>query len=131
MYWVAMTAVALMILIGRYPQQDLGRFLYSMTLLPQQGAPAYDVSWTLEREVVFYALAAVTVPIAGIPGLAFVLGALSEPEMDAVIGGLCGTSSRVNIAVPPRPAAAEAAKARAVSATDPAILVSFSIPLRI
>src|SRR6185369_6793544 len=45
--------------------------------LPQHGTPSYEVSWTLEREVVFYALAAIIVPIAGIPGLAVVLGGLA------------------------------------------------------
>jgi exopolysaccharide production protein ExoZ len=77
MYWVAMSAVAFMILIGRYPQQDVGHFLYSMTLLPQQGTPSYEVSWTLEREVVFYALAGYYSPNSGdtrpfvLAGLAF------------------------------------------------------------
>jgi exopolysaccharide production protein ExoZ len=77
MYWTAMAAIAFMILIGRYPAQSVGHFLYSMTLLPQQGAPAYDVSWTLERELVFYAIAVVTVPLTGIHGLAAVLGGLA------------------------------------------------------
>jgi hypothetical protein len=46
-------------------------------LLPQNGAPPYDVSWTLECELVFYALAAIIIPIAGIPGLAVVLAGLA------------------------------------------------------
>ncbi|WP_199805423.1 acyltransferase family protein, partial [Bradyrhizobium lablabi] len=72
MYWTAMGAIAIMILIGRYPVQSIDHFLYSMTLLPQHGPSAYDVSWTLERELVFYSVAAVTVPLTGIYGLAAV-----------------------------------------------------------
>lgn len=77
LYWTALAAVAFMILIGRYPAQSPGHFLYSMTLLPQPSASVYDVSWTLEREIVFYALAVVTIPIVGIAGLAVVLAALA------------------------------------------------------
>ncbi len=77
LYWTALAAVAFMILIGRYPTQLPGHFLWSMTLLPQPSASVYDVSWTLEREIVFYALAAVTIPIVGIAGPALVLAALA------------------------------------------------------
>jgi exopolysaccharide production protein ExoZ len=77
MYWVAMAMVAALIAIGKYYPQPLGHFLYSMTLLPQEGTSAYDFSWTLEREVVFYFLAALVVPIAGVNGLAVVLAALA------------------------------------------------------
>lgn len=73
MYWIAMTIIAVMIGLGRYAPQSFDHFFYSMTLLPQQGAPAYDVSWTLEREMVFYVLAAIVVPILGVRGLAIVL----------------------------------------------------------
>lgn len=76
-YWVAMALVVGLIAWGKYRIEPIGHFLYSMTLLPQQGAPAYDVSWTLEREMVFYALAAIMVPLAGIPGLAATLAALT------------------------------------------------------
>lgn len=77
MYWAAMAAIALLIAYGKYRVEPLGHFLYSMTLLPQQGAAAYDFSWTLERELVFYAIAAIAVPMAGIPGLALALAALA------------------------------------------------------
>jgi exopolysaccharide production protein ExoZ len=76
-FWVAMACVAFLIAIGKYRLEPIGHFLYSMTLLPQQGAPAYDLSWTLEREMVFYALAACIVPLAGIRGLAIVMAALA------------------------------------------------------
>jgi exopolysaccharide production protein ExoZ len=77
MYWAVMAIVALMIAAGNYRPEPLTHFLYSTLLLPQQHAPAYDLSWTLEREMVFYALAAITVPIAGIYGLAATLAALA------------------------------------------------------
>ncbi len=77
MYWVAMALVVGLIAWGKYRIEPVGHFLYSMTLLPQQGAPAYDVSWTLEREMVFYALAAIVVPVLGIPGLAATLAGLT------------------------------------------------------
>ncbi|WMT75802.1 acyltransferase [Bradyrhizobium sp. Ash2021] len=78
MYWVAMAIVAVLILEDRFPDTiDLGRYLYSMTLLPQHGPSAYQVSWTLERELVFYALVAIIVPFAGIAGLAVVLAGLA------------------------------------------------------
>ena len=77
MYWTAMTIVAALALSGHYHANSVGHFLYSMTLLPQSGAPAYDLSWTLEREIVFYLLAMVAVPAVGIRGLAVVLAVLS------------------------------------------------------
>lgn len=76
-YWVAMACIAGLIAIGKYREEPIGHFLYSMTLLPQQGAPAYDLSWTLEREMVFYAIAALVVPVAGIRGLALVMASLA------------------------------------------------------
>jgi exopolysaccharide production protein ExoZ len=69
--------IAFLIVLGKYRIEPIGHFLYSMTLLPQQGAPAFDPSWTLERELVFYALAVITVPLGGIPALAIVLAALA------------------------------------------------------
>lgn len=72
-----MAAVALLMAAHLYRDETLGHFLYSMSLLPQPHASVYDPSWTLERELVFYAIAALTVPIAGIRGLAIVLAALA------------------------------------------------------
>lgn len=73
MYWVTMATVAFAIWWGRYASVPLGDFLYSMTLLPQRGAPAYEMSWTLEREMIFYTLTALIVPIGGLWSLAIVL----------------------------------------------------------
>ncbi|WP_158669500.1 acyltransferase family protein, partial [Bradyrhizobium guangdongense] len=76
MYWAVMAIVACLIVLGRYRPEALSHFAYSMTLLPQPSASVYDVSWTLEREIVFYAIAALTIPLVGIWGLAAVLAAL-------------------------------------------------------
>jgi exopolysaccharide production protein ExoZ len=82
LYWVIMAICALMIWAGKFPDPvTLKQFLYSMTLLPQQGPPAYQVSWTLERELVFYALAAITIPVAGIGGLAVLLAGLAYASL--------------------------------------------------
>lgn len=77
MYWIVMAIVAGLIAVGKYYPPSLGHFLYSMTLLPQQGASVYDFSWTLEREIIFYVLAALVVPVGGVGGLALVLAGLA------------------------------------------------------
>ena len=77
MYWAVMGVVALLIWTHLYRAESLGHFLYSMALLPQPSASVYDPSWTLEREIVFYAIAAVIVPFAGIWGLAVALALLA------------------------------------------------------
>lgn len=77
MYWAALALMGAIILWGRMGPLPWPHVLYSMTLLPQHGAPAYDVSWTLEREVVFYTLAALIVPIGGVRTLAVVLAGLA------------------------------------------------------
>jgi peptidoglycan/LPS O-acetylase OafA/YrhL len=77
MYWITMLLIVLLIIFGKYRIEPLGHFLYSMTLLPQSGAPAFDPSWTLERELVFYALAALVVPLGGVPALALALASLA------------------------------------------------------
>ena len=61
-----MAGIAFLIAIGKCRIEPVGHFLYSMTLL---GAPAYDLSWTLEREIIFYFIAAVWCRLAGFPRL--------------------------------------------------------------
>jgi exopolysaccharide production protein ExoZ len=78
MYWVTMIVVGVLILVGRFPDPiQLGHYLYSLTLLPQHGPSVYQPSWSMERELVFYALAAISIPFAGVAGLAVVLAALT------------------------------------------------------
>jgi exopolysaccharide production protein ExoZ len=77
MYLIVMAIVAVLALSGHYRVNSIGHFLYSLTLLPQKGAPAYDLSWTLEREIVFYLLAMIIVPMGGIRTLAVVLAVLA------------------------------------------------------
>jgi exopolysaccharide production protein ExoZ len=46
---------------------------YSMTLLPTEGYPFYDLGWSLQHEIAFYALAALLVPRFGLASLAALL----------------------------------------------------------
>ena len=46
-----------------------GYIAYSMTLLPQSGTPFYPVTWSLEYEFMFYALAVLVVPFFNVLGL--------------------------------------------------------------
>ena len=48
--WVAMACVAYLIAIEKYRQEPISHFLYSMTLLPQQGAPAHHVPNTFKAQ---------------------------------------------------------------------------------
>lgn len=77
MYWIVMAIAGAMVLAGKYDPDSLNHFLYSMTLLPQHVPTFYQLSWSLEREVVFYALAAMVIPLAGVPGLAVLLAGLA------------------------------------------------------
>jgi exopolysaccharide production protein ExoZ len=77
MYLTAMVIVGLLALSGHYNFGSIGHYLYSLTLLPQNGPPAFDLSWTLEREVVFYLIAMLIIPLTGIPALAALLGVLA------------------------------------------------------
>jgi exopolysaccharide production protein ExoZ len=77
MYWIVMAVAGAMVVAGKYDSDSVNHFLYSMTLLPQHEPTFYQPSWTLEREVVFYALAAMIIPLAGVSGLAVLLAALA------------------------------------------------------
>ncbi len=59
--------------LGRSPAQTPDFFVYSLTLLPTNGFPFYDIGWSLQHEMLFYVLAAAVVPFLGIYGLAGVL----------------------------------------------------------
>lgn len=50
---------------------------YSMTLLPTEGYPFYDLGWSLQHEIAFYALAALLVPRFGLTSLAVFLCVVS------------------------------------------------------
>jgi peptidoglycan/LPS O-acetylase OafA/YrhL len=52
---------------------SITRILYGMSLLPDSGERYYAVTWTLEHEVIFYAMAATLIPYVGRWGLAAVL----------------------------------------------------------
>jgi exopolysaccharide production protein ExoZ len=53
-----------------YPEHHSATFFaYSLTLLPTDGYPFYDLGWSLQHEIAFYILAALLVPRFGLLGL--------------------------------------------------------------
>jgi exopolysaccharide production protein ExoZ len=72
---VTLTAFAVLALLWRDPTEtETWRyFLYSATLLPTEALPFFNVGWSLQHEIAFYALAAMIVPIGGISGLVALL----------------------------------------------------------
>jgi exopolysaccharide production protein ExoZ len=75
--WIATACVYLGLthFLGRAPEQTLGFFLFSLTLLPTHGYPFYDVGWSLQHEIAFYLLAALAQRFFGIRGLVAALAA--------------------------------------------------------
>ena len=71
LWLVTLAAFAALALLWRDPTEtETWRyFLYSATLLPTKALPFYDVGWSLQHEMAFYALAALIVPFGGISGL--------------------------------------------------------------
>jgi peptidoglycan/LPS O-acetylase OafA/YrhL len=73
--WIAASFVYLSLTdyIGRSERQTDAFFNWSLTLLPTNGMPFYDIGWSLQHEMLFYVLAAVVTPWFGIYGVAAVL----------------------------------------------------------
>jgi peptidoglycan/LPS O-acetylase OafA/YrhL len=73
--WIATSFVYLSLLpfLGRGPQQTDEFFNYSLTLLPTDGYPFYDIGWSLQHELAFYTLACIVVPLFGLRGLIVVM----------------------------------------------------------
>lgn len=80
--WIATSFVYLNLLafLGRDARQTNEFFNYSLTLLPTNGFPFYDLGWSLQHELAFYFLASVLVPLLGLRGLvgALVLGIVAD-----------------------------------------------------
>jgi exopolysaccharide production protein ExoZ len=70
--WIATSLIYLLqcrFALG-YPEHHSPTFfVYSLTLLPTDGHPFYDLGWTLQHEIAFYVLAALLVPTFGLLGL--------------------------------------------------------------
>jgi exopolysaccharide production protein ExoZ len=60
-------------------------FGYSLTLLPTDGYPFYDIGWSLQHEIAFYILAALLVPRFGLLGLsAFLCASIAMDHVFAL-----------------------------------------------
>jgi len=60
--WIVTTLVFLVlcrVALGYPERHSVGFFAYSLTLLPTDGYPFYNVGWSLQHEIAFYALATV------------------------------------------------------------------------
>jgi peptidoglycan/LPS O-acetylase OafA/YrhL len=70
--WIATSFIYLYLTfyLGRGPQQTFGYFAYSLTLLPTNGLPFYDLGWSLQHEMAFYLMASIVAPWLGLWGLA-------------------------------------------------------------
>ncbi|WMT73254.1 acyltransferase [Bradyrhizobium sp. Ash2021] len=68
------------IALGMPTRSSPAFFAYCLTLLPTEGFPFYDVGWSLQHELAFYALAALLVPNVGLFGLSVFLcaGAIAD-----------------------------------------------------
>jgi exopolysaccharide production protein ExoZ len=75
--WIATSLIYLWLtdFLGRSAIQTDAFFAYSLTLLPTEGFPFYDLGWSLQHELAFYALAAMIAPRFGLPGLVAFLAA--------------------------------------------------------
>ena len=60
-YWVALLAYISMTIAGGHGAPSLPATAMSVTLLPSNHPPLYDIAWTLQYEVLFYALFGVLV----------------------------------------------------------------------
>lgn len=73
-YWLCLVVYGATTFVrSEKPGETLGFFLYSATLLPTNGYPFYDIAWSLQHELVFYAIAGAVVPLLGLRGLVAIL----------------------------------------------------------
>jgi exopolysaccharide production protein ExoZ len=67
--------------------------LWNLAIFPLTGEPLYAVGWSLEHEVIFYALAALSVPLVGLRGVVVVvlclggLGFVVQPNWEHLLAG--------------------------------------------
>jgi exopolysaccharide production protein ExoZ len=70
--WIVASLVFLLLcrFVSGYPEHHSPAFFaYSLTLLPTEGYPFFNVGWSLQHELAFYLLAALLVPSLGLLGL--------------------------------------------------------------
>ncbi|WP_338828016.1 acyltransferase family protein [Bradyrhizobium sp. 27S5] len=88
--WIGTSIVYLYLTryLGRGPNQTIGAFFYSLTLLPTEGNPFYDVGWSLQHEVAFYLAAALIVPRLGTYALIAFLSLCAMADHTLSLGSL-------------------------------------------
>lgn len=74
LYWIVLLLILVLGATTRIFDKELGSLgvsgvVMSFLILPMQEYPLLSPGWSLEHEVIFYALAALLVPIIGVPGL--------------------------------------------------------------
>jgi exopolysaccharide production protein ExoZ len=74
--WIATSFIFLYLsltVLGLPERSSPAFFIYSLTLLPTDGYPFYDLGWSLQHEFAFYILATLLVPRFGLAGLSVFL----------------------------------------------------------
>jgi exopolysaccharide production protein ExoZ len=72
LWLLTLTAFAALAMLWRNPTETetIGYFFYSATLLPTENFPFYNIGWSLQHEMAFYALTVLIVPLFRLHGLA-------------------------------------------------------------
>lgn len=60
-YWIALSLTLLMSVVGGHASPGLTDFVWSSLLIPSQHEPLLGVAWTLQYEIVFYAVFALLI----------------------------------------------------------------------
>ncbi|MCK1714388.1 acyltransferase [Bradyrhizobium sp. 143] len=85
--WIV-TSFVLVYIYAKYlgwpPDSTYAFFVYSLTLLPTNGYPFYDLGWSLQHEMAFYVIASLLTPRLGLPGLIsfLVIGTVCDLTFD-------------------------------------------------
>lgn len=71
LYWIALSITIALSLAGGHPLPPLRHIFWSATLLPSAGEPLLGIAWTLQYELVFYAVFALLIVNRFIGAIAF------------------------------------------------------------
>ena len=96
LYWLVLALSVGMSIAGRHDAPSLPWLLWSASLLPSVSEPLLGIAWTLQFEVVFYAVFAVLIINKGVGlalfavWLAWIVAAALGLDITGVPGALCG-----------------------------------------